>query len=83
MALSPDSNLLACDDGRTIRLFDMTHNGLQRSLKGHKYAITAVEWLPDGKLLAWASADGTVRLWDVASGKAGFALLRQRLLQRI
>ena len=32
--------------------------------------IAAVQYLPDGKTLLSAGGDGTVKLWDVASGKA-------------
>jgi len=39
----------------------------ERSLLGHKGRITSVAVTADGKLLASASVDGTVKLWD-ASG---------------
>ena len=41
---------------------------LERVLEGHRGAIQAVAALPQGRV-ASGSADGTVRIWDVASGE--------------
>jgi WD40 repeat protein len=38
-------------------------------LPGPAGAVSAVAFAPDGSRLASGSADGTVRLWDVAAGK--------------
>ncbi|BAY44986.1 WD-40 repeat-containing protein [Scytonema sp. HK-05] len=39
------------------------------TLGGHAKAVTGVSFSPDGKMLATASADNTVKLWDTATGK--------------
>jgi WD40 repeat protein/serine/threonine protein kinase len=36
---------------------------------GHRAAVTAVSWSPDGKRLATGSKDGTAKVWDAASGQ--------------
>ena len=42
---------------------------LVRTLVGHQSAVHAVAFIANGKQLASASQDGTIRIWDAASGK--------------
>src|SRR5262245_49029156 len=39
------------------------------SLKGHRDCITSLAFSPDGRTLASASYDGTVKLWEVLTGQ--------------
>lgn len=46
------------------------HNVLKlRELKGHEGSVMCLSFAPDGKTLASAGRDATVRFWDVSTGK--------------
>src|SRR5262249_47486401 len=44
------------------------------ALTGHEGTVTCLAWSADGKSLASGSKDGTVRVWDAATGKARLVL---------
>ena len=68
LAFSPDGRLLASGAAyaeSTIRLWDTRSGREVGRLEGHQNWVSSVVFWPDGRTLASASADQTVRLWDV------------------
>ncbi len=66
---SPDGNWLAIATGRMVRIFQVVGAPeFQKVLVGHTDFVRAVRFSPNGELIATASLDGTVRIWD-ANGR--------------
>lgn len=57
--------ILACGIGNTkIWLFDGNTGKYRANLKGHTASINDIAFTTDGEMLASASIDGTIRLWN-------------------
>jgi WD40 repeat protein len=75
VAFSPDGRTLAAGAGNldvpvNVQLWDLATGSERPPLHGHTSVTFALVFSPDGKTLASGSHDKTVRLWDVASGRA-------------
>lgn len=78
---SPDGRLLASGGGHLAGIEDVaegTHKEVLIwevsnldscvTLKGHEREVTAIAFSPDGSRAATSSNDGTVRVWNIATG---------------
>ncbi|HBE17142.1 MAG TPA: hypothetical protein DEG17_23810 [Cyanobacteria bacterium UBA11149] len=67
VAFSPDANTIAFDSNNTINLWNRTEDAVAslESFEGHTDRINHIEFSPDGKIIASASGDGTVKLWNL------------------
>jgi len=77
LAISPDAKVLASGAGLAeseIRLLDVASGSELGRLPGHRAGVNKLLFWPDGKTLASASTDQTIRLWDVTDPRKGRAL---------
>ncbi|HVM48008.1 MAG TPA: protein kinase [Candidatus Acidoferrum sp.] len=60
---------LSVERENIVRLYNLT-TGAELQLAGHRDFVSGLAFSPDGAMLATGSMDGTIRLWEVARGKA-------------
>jgi WD40 repeat protein len=71
VAFSPNGRLLAsgASCGTRITLWDLRSGKEVKTISAHLDGVSSVAFSPDGKTLASGSDNGTIKLWDVDSGK--------------
>jgi len=75
MAVSPDGRTLTVTSDQRIRLFEPLTGGVRHTVDGHAGPVEAIWFRGDGRVLAAASPDAPVFLWDVYGTQSGRAAL--------
>jgi WD40 repeat protein len=92
LAISPDGRVVAtackapansATQEDWLHLWDANGGIATRFLSGHAGEVTDLAFSPDGKLLATASTDRTVRLWGVQSGKGITGVVHPQKVQAV
>jgi len=69
VCFSPDGKQVLFSYGDFICLCDVTPAKIIRTFSGHTDMVNSVSFSPDGKQAISGSNDGTIKLWDIATGQ--------------
>lgn len=70
---SPDGkSIYTAGSDRLIRQWDIASSKVIRVFEGHKSDISTIRHHPNGKMLISYSIDGSIKFWDMQSGKEFF-----------
>jgi WD40 repeat protein len=69
IAISQDGSVLAAGIDTQIKLWKTANGEALRVLSGHSSSVMSVAFHPEGKTLYSVGLDGTLREWDLATGK--------------
>lgn len=71
VAWSPDGLIVAAGGATRVHLWEVATGKKVGTWSGHQDQITGLAWSQTSRMLASASADSTVRLWNTAQGTQG------------
>jgi WD40 repeat protein/Zn-dependent protease with chaperone function len=75
IAFSGDGKLLAATSlDNAIRIYDVEHRSLVKTLSGHKQRVLSIAFSPDQKQLVSGGQDKTAIVWDLDRAERRFAL---------
>lgn len=74
-AFSPDARFVAYGVGHVVRLWDRASGRDALELFGHSSDVTSVVFVSNRPVLVSGSRDGSVRVWDLGSGRESAALI--------
>ena len=78
VAFHPREGRVACSNGSDVLILDLFSGRKILRLRGHTEWIDSIAFSPDGRRLASGGRDGTVKLWEPATGREILSLLHGR-----
>ncbi len=66
---SHDGTRIACADGQSIHVWNLTEGKRSTKLEGHTDKVVCVAFSLDGKQVISSSLDNTIQTWDVTTGQ--------------